>query len=115
MLFESQDTKDLAPELFNEFVLQYQKPVMSRFGLVCYGCCEPISERWDYLKDIPNIRRVSVSPTCDRVKMAEALQDKYVYSCRPDPSILSAPSLTGMPANGHPDILEKARRCTSNS
>ncbi|HOM59248.1 MAG TPA: hypothetical protein PK770_05220, partial [Kiritimatiellia bacterium] len=76
-LFESQDTRDLSPELFDEFVLQYQKPVMERFGLVCYGCCEPISERWHLLQNVPNIRRVSVSPTCNRAKMAEALQELY--------------------------------------
>ncbi len=111
-LFESQDTKDLAPELFDEFILQYQKPVISRFGLVCYGCCEPISERWDYLKNIPNIRRVSVSPTCDRTKMAEALQDKYVYSCRPDPSILTAANFDEAAARKDiRDILEKAKGC----
>lgn len=111
-LFESQDTKALAPELFDEFILQYQKPVISRFGLVCYGCCEPMSERWHYLKDIPNIRRVSVSPTCDRAKMAAALQDKYVYSCRPDPAILSSGTFEEDAARRDiRDILEKTKGC----
>ena len=111
-LFESQDTKDLAPELFDEFVLQYQKPVMARFGLVCYGCCEPMSERWDYLKNISNIRRVSVSPSCDRAKMAAALQDKYVYSCRPNPAILSTSVFDEAAARKDiRDIIEKAKGC----
>ncbi len=111
-LFESQDTKGLDPELFNEFILQYQKPVMERFGLICYGCCEPISERWDFLKEIPNIRRVSVSQTCDRAKMAEALQDRYVYSYRPDPKILSATSFNEEAARKElRDTLEKTKGC----
>ena len=111
-LFESQDTRDLSPELFDEFVLQYQKPVMERFGLVCYGCCEPISERWHLLQNVPNIRRVSVSPTCNRAKMAEALQDRYVYSCRPNPAILAASSFDADAARKEiRDILEKAKGC----
>jgi hypothetical protein len=111
-LFESQDTQGLSPELFDEFVLQYQKPVMARFGLVCYGCCEPISERWHLLKGVPNIRRVSVSPDCDRAKMAEALQDKYVYSCRPNPAILSTSVFDEAAARQDVrDILEKAKGC----
>jgi hypothetical protein len=109
-LFESQDTKDLSPELFDEFILPYQKPVMARFGLVCYGCCEPMSARWESLKSIPNIRRVSVSPTCDRAKMAAALQDKYVYSCRPNPAVLSTTVFDEAAARKDiRDILEKAK------
>lgn len=111
-LFESQDTKGLAPELYDEFVLQYQKPIMERFGLVCYGCCEPMSERWHLLKDIPNIRRVSVSPTCDRVKMANELQDRYVYSCRPNPEILATSAFDADAARRDiRDIVEKTRGC----
>ena len=111
-LFESQDTKDLSPELFNEFILPYQKPVMARFGLVCYGCCEPMSARWESLKSIPNIRRVSVSPSCDRAKMAAALQDKYVYSCRPNPAVLSTTVFDEAAARKDiRDILEKAKGC----
>lgn len=111
-LFESQDTSALAPELYGEFVLQYQKPIMERFGLICYGCCEPMAERWHLLKDIPNIRRVSVSPTCDRAKMAENLQDKYIYSCRPNPNILASANFDASVARKDiRDILEKSRGC----
>jgi len=111
-LFESQDTQDLAPELFDEFILQYQKPVIERFGLVCYGCCEPMSARWEHLKNIPNIRRVSVSRADERAAMAERLKDKYVYSCRPDPGVLSAGTFNEDAARKDiRDILEKAKGC----
>lgn len=111
-LFESQDTQGLVPELFGEFVFQYQKPVMERFGQVCYGCCESLADRWEYLKDVSNIRRVSVAPDCDRAKMAQLLQDKYVYSCRPSPDVLSAPSFDEAAARKDiRDILEKAKGC----
>ena len=36
---ESQETVGVDPELFAEFVLPYQMPILERFGLNCYGCC----------------------------------------------------------------------------
>lgn len=113
VLLESQDTQALSPECFEEFVWPYQQPVMARFGLVCYGCCEPLDTRWRLLKDVPNIRRVSVSPTCDRALMADALQNRYVYSCRPDPTVLSAsgPFDEAAARRDVRDILERARGC----
>ena len=70
---ESQETVSVDPELFAEFVLPYQMPILERFGLNCYGCCEGLDSRWDYIRHIPNLRRVSVSPWADEAKMAEQL------------------------------------------
>jgi hypothetical protein len=72
--------------MFNEFVFQYQLPMMELFGLNCYGCCEPIQDRWQYIKDIPNLRRLSVSPWCDQEKMADYLGKNYIFSRKPNPS-----------------------------
>ena len=58
-LSESQETVGVSPELFEEFVFQYQLPIISRFGFACYGCCEPVDSRWHVIKKIPNLRRVS--------------------------------------------------------
>ena len=111
-LFESQDTRALSPEQYDEFVLQYQKPIMERFGLICYGSWDPMSERWHLLKDIPNIRRVSVSDTCDQAKMAAELQNKYVYSYRPNPDLLSTSTFNEEAARKEiRDILEKTKGC----
>ncbi|HAU37655.1 MAG TPA: hypothetical protein DCX07_08050, partial [Phycisphaerales bacterium] len=41
-LGESQELVGVGPEMFYEFALQYQLPILNRFGLVCYGCCEPL-------------------------------------------------------------------------
>ena len=89
VLSESQETVSVSPQMFAEFVLPYQLPIIQRFGLACYGCCEPLDKRWKYLKDIPNLRKVSVSPWSDRALMAENLQDKYVYSMKPNPADLA--------------------------
>jgi hypothetical protein len=111
-LFESQATVSVSPRMFEEFVVQYQKPIMERFGLVCYGCCEPLHERWPILKQIRNLRRVSVSPWCDRQKMAEYLEDRYVYSLKPNPALLAAERFDEEAIRRDTrDALAKARDC----
>ncbi len=65
-LSESQETVGVSPKLFEEFIFPYQLPLISRFGLSYYGCCEPVHTRIRILKQIPNLRRISVSPWCDQ-------------------------------------------------
>ena len=84
---ESQESVGIGPEHFYEFVLKYQFPLMERFSLVDYGCCEPLDNKFDLLIDnIPQLRWVSVSPWCNRELAAEKLTDKYVYVYKPNPS-----------------------------
>ncbi len=92
-LTESQETIGVSPEQFEEFVFQYQKPIQERFGLNCYGCCEPLESRWHIVKKTPRLRRVSVSPWADQGKMAEFLGNSYVYSRKPAPSLLAVPHM----------------------
>jgi hypothetical protein len=89
VLSESQETVGVSPELFEEFVFQYQLPVIRRFGLCYYGCCEPVHSRWHVLKKIPNLQRVSVSPWCNEAFMAENLARNYVFSRKPNPTLIS--------------------------
>jgi hypothetical protein len=92
-LTESQETLGISPAQFEEFVFQYQLPVQERFGLNCYGCCEPLDSRWHVVKKVPRLRRVSVSPWADQAKMAGFLQDRYVYSRKSPPSLLALPRI----------------------
>src|SRR5208282_4932713 len=92
-LTESQETVGVSPEQFEEFVFQYQLPIQERFGLNCYGCCEPLQSRWHIIRRIPRLRRVSVSPWADQKMMAEMLEDKYVFSRKPAPSLLAVPRM----------------------
>ncbi len=91
VLGESQETVGISPRMFEEFVLAYQLPLLERFGLVCYGCCEPLDKRWPQVQRIPRLRRVSVSPWSDRPRMAELLGDRYIYSLKPTPVDLALP------------------------
>jgi len=88
---ESQETVYVDPVMFEEFVFQYQLPITERFGLNCYGCCEPLDSRWHIIKKIPRLRRVSVSPWANVNLMSEYLGSDYIYSRKPSPSDLAIP------------------------
>jgi hypothetical protein len=93
-LSESQEFVGVGPQQFQEFALQYQIPMASQFGLTCYGCCEGLDKKFDLiLKSVPNLRRVSVSPWCNREVAADKLGDRYVYSWKPNPAMICAPAV----------------------
>jgi hypothetical protein len=79
--------------MFAEFIFPYQLPILAKFGLNCYGCCEPLDKRWDTIRQIPNLRRVSVSPWSNLEEMAEKLGNRYIYSMKPNPAYLAIPRL----------------------
>jgi hypothetical protein len=87
-LIESQETVSVSPDMYEEFVFQYEKPFAERFGSVYYGCCEPVHNRWHLVKKLPNLKRVSVSPWCDQEALAADMQG-IVFSRKPNPSLIS--------------------------
>ncbi len=94
-LSESQETVGVSPEMFEEFILPYQKPLTDRFGLVYYGCCEPLDRRIGAVKAaMPNLRKVSVSPWADQEVMAAELARDYVYCRKPNPTLVCAPFIS---------------------
>jgi hypothetical protein len=89
LLSESQITIGVSPAMFEEFIWPYQKRIADRFGLLCYGCCEPMDDRIEIVKQAKNLRRVSVSPWANKAFMAEHLGADYVYSMKPSPTPLA--------------------------
>ncbi len=74
----------ISPRMFAEFFLPYMAKVCRRFGLVYYGCCEPVHDRWERITAaVPNVRAVSISPWCNQAIMAEKLGRGTVYSRKP--------------------------------
>jgi len=90
---ESQETVNVSPDMYGEFIFPYEKPIMDRFGLTCYGCCEPLHSRWHVVKRHHNLRRVSCSPWVDVEKMAQSLEDDYIFSLKPNPVIVAGHDL----------------------
>ena len=90
---DSQETATSSPEMFAEFIFPYQLPILERFGLNCYGCCEPLDKRWYVVKNTLRLRRVSVSPWANLADLADKLGEQYIYSMKPHPGELAVPSL----------------------
>jgi len=61
----SQEFDLISPDMFNEFLLEYQKKIFARFGATCYGCCENLTHKLDYVLTIPNLRLLTCSGWTD--------------------------------------------------
>jgi hypothetical protein len=83
---ESQETVGISPDMFGEFIFPHQRPLLERFGLVYYGCCEASETRWKYISQIPTLRTVSVAPWSDQATCAQLLGRNFVYARKPNPS-----------------------------
>lgn len=82
-------TEEISPGMHDEFAIRYEKRLLERFGLACYGCCEPLHKKMHIVRKIRNLRRVSMSPWVD-IEMASAVVGRdYVYTHKPNPSIIS--------------------------
>jgi hypothetical protein len=86
---ESQETVCVSPDMYAEVVFPHEQPIMDRFGLSCYGCCEAIDPRWQAVKQHHKLRRVSCSPWANHERMAELLGNRYILSMKPNPAELS--------------------------
>jgi len=90
---ESQETVGVSPELFAEFIFPYQLSMLERFGLNIYGCCEPLDTRWEVIRQIPRLRKVTVSPWSNDEVMAENLGADYVYCKKANPARIAAAAI----------------------
>ena len=82
----AQEYSLVSPEMHEEFLLRYQMPIMEKFGLVAYGCCEDLTRKIDMLHTIRNLRRIAVSPFADLDACADQIGTDYVISYRPSPT-----------------------------
>ena len=96
-------TEGISPEMHDEFAIRYEKPLLERFGLSCYGCCEPLDNKVHVVRKIGNLRRVSMSPWVDIARAAEAVGADYVYTHKPNPAIVSM-------ERWHPDLARQELR-----
>jgi len=83
---QSQDLVGISPAMFAEFFFEPLKPIMERFGLSHYGCCEPLHDWLATLMGVGNLRRVSISPWADVRACAEQMAGDYVFSYKPLPT-----------------------------
>jgi hypothetical protein len=79
----------VSPEMFKEFEVDYAIPICERFGLVYYGCCDPLDGKMNEVRMIPNVRKISMSPWADEERGAEEIGNEFVYSRKPNPAMLA--------------------------
>lgn len=90
----------VSPKMHEEFAMQYDRKWLSRFGLTHYGCCEPVHNKIDMLRTIPNLRRISISPWTDLEQAAPQIGGDYVLSIKVNPGVLAGDTW-------HPEIARE--------
>ncbi len=71
----------------DDFIFEpYQLPMLNKWGLVAYGCCEDLTQKIDMLRQIHKLRQIAVTPVANVAKCAEQIRDDYVFSWRPNPT-----------------------------
>lgn len=87
---DSQETAPISPEMFEEFIFPCYEKIAGQYGLLSYGCCEPVHMIWDNcLSKLKNLRKVSISPWCDERFMGERLAGSgVIYFRKPSPNFL---------------------------
>jgi hypothetical protein len=103
----------VSPGMFNEFEVDYTRQICKRFGLVYYGCCDPLDQKMDQVRRIPNVRKVSMSPLANQARGAEAIGPDYVFSRKPNPAMLAYDSFD--PEAVREDLLATRDICERNN
>jgi len=95
----------VSPATFKEFEVDYASRICERFGLVYYGCCDPLDRKMAEVRLIPNVRKVSMSPWVDEQRGAREIGSDYVYSRKPSPAVFA-------PDRFHPDEVRESLTTT---
>lgn len=79
----------VSPAMHQTFELDYATRWYERFGLVYYGCCEPLDTKLHIVRGIPNLRKISMSPWVKVDRGAERIGRDFVFSRKPSPAFLA--------------------------
>ncbi len=101
----------VSPAMHEEFALQYERPLLDRFGLSYYGCCEPLHDKVHILRSIPNLRKISMSPWADIEKGVENTGGDYVLSVKPNPNVFAMGWDPVKVRQGLESVLKSTRGC----
>jgi len=99
----------VSPATFREYEVVYTSRICERFGLVYYGCCDPLDGKMNEVRQIPNVRKISMSPWANEERGAEAIGRDYVFSRKPNPAFLAYESFD--PEQVRSDLLHTRAVC----
>ena len=91
----SQVFATVSPAMHEEYEIDLVEPLYKRFGLLYYGCCEPLDNKIDIIRKLKNVRKISVSPWADIDRAAENIGKDYVFSLKPNPAFIANSFLEG--------------------
>jgi hypothetical protein len=103
---------EVSPAMHWEFAVEHDLRWLARWGLVYYGCCEPLDGKIEILRRIPNLRKISASPWCRTERLVERVGTDYVLSRKPNPAVFATDNWN--PEQARRDLrefLDKARGC----
>ncbi len=103
----------VSPRMFKEYEVDYIRQICERFGLVYYGCCDPLDQKMDQVRMIPHVRKVSMSPWVDQMRGAEAIGREFVFSRKPNPAMLAFDTFD--PEEVRADLLATRKICEENN
>jgi hypothetical protein len=102
----------VSPQMFEDFEVDYASRICARFGLVYYGCCDPLDRKMNEVRKIPNVRKVSMSPWVEEEHGAAEIGGDFVYSRKPNPAFLATDTFN--PARVREDLLTTRRICEAH-
>ena len=91
----------VSPAMFEEFEIDMCMPIFTRFGLVYYGCCDPLDRKMAQVRKIANVRKISMSPWINEEIGAAEIGRQYVYSRKPNPALLAWPDFNEAAVREH--------------
>jgi hypothetical protein len=86
----AQEFEGVGPGQFEEFLFNYQLPIMELFGKITYGCCDTLDTKVDLIRKIPNLAKVVSGPLSDPSRYPGPFGGDCVISWRPIASIVSS-------------------------
>ncbi|MBQ4575514.1 MAG: hypothetical protein IJA85_10040 [Clostridia bacterium] len=79
----------VSPAMHKEFEIDYIKPLAERCAYSYYGCCEPLDNKMEVIREISNLRKIGVSPWSNVEVCAEQIGGDFVYARKPNPAFVA--------------------------
>lgn len=99
----------VSPQMFKEFEVDYVSRICERFGLVYYGCCDPLDGKMNEVRQIPHVRKISMSPWVNEARGAAEIGQDFVYSRKPNPAFLAGDTFSAQRVRD--DLLATKKAC----
>lgn len=89
----AQEFESVSPAMFEEFLFNYQRPILDLFGRVSYGCCDTLETKMDVLSQLPNLSKITAGPLADPARYPERFGNRAVISWRPVTTLMVSDTL----------------------